>query len=81
MRSRNFAGQKRLTTLKAQLDKTILDQDAALARYFLISESQMQYEVNDSLAKGLKSELNAAIKIAAEDLDNRVTLERKASRR
>jgi len=39
----------------------------------------MQYEVNDSLAKqGLKSELEMRLsKIAAEDLDNRVTLERK----
>jgi HlyD family secretion protein len=42
-------------------------------------KAKMQYEVNDSLAKqGLKSKLELQLsQIAAEDLDNRVTLEKK----
>src|SRR6266404_2058017 len=69
-----------LTTLKVQLDKTILDQEATLAQVTSdFKKAQMQYEVNDSLGKqGLKSSLEVQLsKIAAEDLDNRVALERK----
>ena len=69
-----------LTTLKVQLDKTILDQDASLAQVSSdFKKAKMQYEVNDSLAKqGLKSKLELQLsQIAAEDLDNRVTLEKK----
>jgi HlyD family secretion protein len=69
-----------LTTLKVQLDKTILDQEATLAQVSSdFKKAQMQYEVNDSLGKqGLKSSLEVQLsRIAAEDLDNRVALERK----
>src|SRR6266567_3525152 len=69
-----------LTTLKVQLDKTILDQEATLAQVTSdFKKAQMQYEVNDSLGKqGLKSSLEVQLsKIAAEDLDSRVALERK----
>ena len=69
-----------LTTLKVQLDKAILDQDASLAQVSSdFKKAKMQYEVNAALAKsGLKSELEMRLsQIAAEDLDSRVTLERK----
>lgn len=69
-----------LTTLKVQLDKAILDQDASLAQVSSdYKKAKMQYEVNASLAKsGLKSDLEMRLsQIAAEDLENRVTLERK----
>jgi len=69
-----------LTTLRVQLDKTILDQEATLAQVTSdFKKAQMQFEVNDSLGKqGLKSSLEVQLsKIAAEDLDNRVALERK----
>ncbi|MEK6323994.1 MAG: HlyD family efflux transporter periplasmic adaptor subunit [Acidobacteriota bacterium] len=69
-----------LTTLKVQMDKTILDQEASLAQVSSdFKKAKMQYEVNDSLAtQGLKSKLELQLsQIAAEDLDNRVTLERK----
>jgi HlyD family secretion protein len=72
--------QANLTTLKVQLDKTILDQDASLAQVSSdFKKAKMQYEVNDALAKqGLKSKLELQLsQIAAEDLENRVTLERK----
>jgi len=72
--------QANLTTLKVQLDKTILDQDASLAQVLSdFKKAKMQYEVNASLAKsGLKSDLEMRLsQIAAEDLENRVTLERK----
>ena len=69
-----------LTTLKVQMDKTILDQEASLAQVTSdFKKAKMQYEVNASLAKsGLKSELEMRLsQITAEDLDNRVTLEQK----
>jgi HlyD family secretion protein len=69
-----------LTTLKVQLDKTILDQEATLAQVSSdFKKAKMQYEVNDALAKeGLKSKLELQLsQIAADDLENRVTLERK----
>lgn len=69
-----------LTTLKVQLDKTILDQEASLAQVSSdFKKAKMQYEVNASLAKsGLKSDLEMRLsQIAAEDLESRVTLERK----
>jgi len=72
--------QADLTTLKVQMDKTILDQEASLAQVSSdFKKAKMQYEVNASLAKsGLKSELEMRLsQIAAEDLENRVTLERK----
>jgi len=72
--------QANLTTLRVQLDKTILDQEATLAQVSSdFKKAQMQYEVNDSLGKqGLKSSLEVQLsKIAAEDLENRVALERK----
>jgi HlyD family secretion protein len=72
--------QANLTTLKVQLDKAILDQDASLAQVLSdFKKAKMQYEVNDALAKqGLKSKLELQLsQIAAEDLENRVTLERK----
>jgi len=72
--------QANLTTLKVQLDKTILDQEATLAQVSSdFRKAKMQYEVTDSLAKqGLKSTLELQLsQIAAEDLDNRVALERK----
>src|SRR6185295_4202047 len=51
--------QADLTTLKVQMDKTILDQEASLAQVSSdFKKAKMQYEVNASLAKsGLKSEL------------------------
>jgi HlyD family secretion protein len=72
--------QANLTTLKVQLDKTILDQEATLAQVSSdYKKAKMQYEVNADLAKsGLKSELEMKLsQIAAEDLENRVALERK----
>lgn len=72
--------QANLTTLKVQMDKTILDQEASLAQVSSdFKKAKMQYEVNAALAKsGLKSDLEMRLsQIAAEDLDNRVTLERK----
>ncbi|PYT07328.1 MAG: RND transporter [Acidobacteria bacterium] len=69
-----------LTTLKVQMEKTILDQEASLAQVSSdFKKAKMQYEVNASLAKsGLKSNLEMRLsEIAAEDLENRVTLERK----
>ena len=69
-----------LTTLKVQLDKSILDQEATLAQVSSdFKKAQMQFEVNDSLAKsGLKSKLELQLsQIAASDLENRVELEKK----
>jgi HlyD family secretion protein len=69
-----------LTTLKVQLDKTILDQEATLAQAKSdFNKAKMQFEVNDSLGKeGLMSKLVVDLsKIAAEDADNRVALETK----
>lgn len=67
-----------LTTLRVQLDKTILDQEATLAQAKSdFNKAKMQYEVNDSLGKKeLKSKLEVDLsRIAAEDAENRVTLE------
>ena len=72
--------QANLTTLKVQLDKTILDQEATLAQAKSdFNKAKMQFEVNDSLGKrGLKSKLEVDLsRIAAEDAENRVALETK----
>jgi len=69
-----------LTTLKVQLDKAILDQEATLAQASSdYNKAKMTYEVNDSLGKrGLKSTLEVELsRIAAEDANNRVKLETK----
>lgn len=74
------AAAANLTTLKVQLDKQILDQEATLAQTKSdFNKAKMQFEVNDSLGKqGLKSSLEVQLsKITAEDLDNRVTLDTK----
>src|SRR5262249_29510135 len=74
------AAEANLTTLKVQLSKQILDQEASLAQVSSdFRKAKMQYEVNDSLGKqGLKSSLEVQLsKIAAEDLENRVALETK----
>ncbi|HLF85415.1 MAG TPA: HlyD family efflux transporter periplasmic adaptor subunit [Blastocatellia bacterium] len=69
-----------LTTLRVQLDKTILDQEATLAQAKSdFNKAKMQYEVNDSLGKkDLKSKLEVDLsRITAEDAENRVALETK----
>lgn len=69
-----------LTTLKVQLDKTILDQEATLAQARSdFNKAKMQYEVNAQLGqKDLKSKLEVDLsRIAAEDADKRVELETK----
>jgi HlyD family secretion protein len=69
-----------LTTLKVQLAKAILDQEATLAQAKSdFNKAKMQFEVNESLGKqGLKSELEVNLsRIAAEDAENRVALETK----
>ncbi len=69
-----------LTTLKVQLDKTILDQEATLAQARSdFNKAKMQFEVNEQLGKqGLKSELEVNLsRIAAQDAENRVALETK----
>jgi HlyD family secretion protein len=69
-----------LTTLKVQLDKTILDQEATLAQAKSdFNKAKMTFEVNDSLGKqGLKSELEVNLsRIAAQDAESRVALETK----
>ncbi|MFY9554545.1 MAG: HlyD family efflux transporter periplasmic adaptor subunit [Blastocatellia bacterium] len=69
-----------LTTLRVQLTKQILDQEATLAQAKSdFNKARMQFEVNDSLGKqGLKSKLEVDLsKIAYEDLENRVGLETK----
>ena len=69
-----------LTTLKVQLDKTILDQEATLAQAKSdFNKAKMQFEVNESLGKqGLKSELEVNLsRIAAQDAEKRVELETK----
>ncbi|MFY9574214.1 MAG: HlyD family efflux transporter periplasmic adaptor subunit [Blastocatellia bacterium] len=69
-----------LTTLRVQLTKQILDQEATLAQAKSdFNKAKMQFEVNDSLGKqGLKSKLEVDLsKIAYEDLENRVGLETK----
>lgn len=74
------AADANLTTLKVQLNKQTLDQEATLAQVNSdFKKAKMQFEVNDSLGKqGLKSPLEVQLsKIAAEDLDNRVALEQK----
>jgi len=70
--------QANLTTLKVQLDKTILDQEATLAQAKSdFNKFKMQYEVNASLGKtGLKSQLEVDLsRITAEDAESRVALE------
>jgi HlyD family secretion protein len=67
-----------LTTLKVQLDKQILDQEATLLQAKSdFNKAKMQFEVNDSLGTGgLKSKLEVDLsRIAAEDAGNRVALE------
>ena len=74
------AAEANLTTLRVQLDKLSLDQQATLAQAKSdFNKAKMQFEVNDSLGKqGLKSQLEVQLsKIAAEDLESRVTLETK----
>jgi len=69
-----------LTTLKVQLGKQILDQEATLAQANSdFNKAKMQFEVNDSLGKqGLKSKLEVELsRIAAEDAEKRVGLETK----
>ncbi len=69
-----------LTTLKVQLDKQILDQEATLAQAKSdFNKAKMQFEVNDSLGKNnLKSRLEVDLsRIAAEDAEKRVELETK----
>ena len=69
-----------LTTLRVQLDKQILDQEATLAQAKSdFNKKQMQYEVNDSLGKkDLKSKLEVDLsRIEAEDAQSRVALETK----
>ena len=72
--------QANLTTLKVQLDKTILDQEATLAQAKSdFNKAKMQYEVNDVLLKkDLKSKLEVDLsRIAAEDAEKRAELETK----
>ncbi len=72
--------QANLTTLKVQLDKTILDQEATLLQAKSdFNKAKMQYEVNDSLLKqDLQPKLVVELsKIAAQDAENRVELETK----
>jgi len=72
--------QANLTTLKVQLAKGILDQEATLAQAKSdFNKKQMQYEVNDALGKrDLKSKLEVELsRIEAEDAQNRVALETK----
>lgn len=74
------AADANLTTLRVQLDKLSLDQEATLAQAKSdFNKAKMQFEVNDSLGKqGLKSQLEVQLsKIASEDLESRVTLETK----
>ena len=69
-----------LTTLRVQLEKGILDQEATLAQAKSdFNKAKMQFEVNDSLGKkDLKSKLEVDLsRIAAEDAENRVALETK----
>jgi HlyD family secretion protein len=72
--------QANLTTLKVQLDKQILDQEATLLQAKSdFNKAKMQFEVNDSLGKkDLKSKLEVELsRITAEDAENRVGLETK----
>jgi HlyD family secretion protein len=72
--------QANLTTLKVQLDKQILDQEATLLQAKSdFNKAKMQFEVNDSLGKkDLKSKLEVELsRITAEDAENRVALETK----
>jgi HlyD family secretion protein len=72
--------QANLTTLKVQLQKTILDQEATLLQAKSdFNKAKMQYEVNDSLLKqDLQPKLVVELsKIAAQDAENRVELETK----
>jgi HlyD family secretion protein len=69
-----------LTTLKVQLDKQILDQEATLAQAKSdFNKAKMQYEVNRALGeKDLKSKLEVELsRITAEDSEKRVELETK----
>ena len=69
-----------LTTLKVQLNKGILDQEATLAQAKSdFNKAKMQYEVNAKLGQqDLKSKLEVDLsRIAAEDADKRVELETK----
>ena len=69
-----------LTTLKVQLAKTILDQEATLAQARSdFNKAKMQFEVNDALGKKeLKSKLEVDLsRISAEDAEKRVELETK----
>lgn len=70
--------QANLTTLKVQLDKTILDQEATLAQARSdFNKAKMQFEVNRSLGeKDLMSKLQVELsKIEAQDSESRVALE------
>lgn len=67
-----------LTTLKAQLNKQIIDQESTLFQVRSdYKKAKMQYEVNADLGKkGLKSDLEVKLsEIAASDLENRVKIE------
>jgi HlyD family secretion protein len=72
--------QANLTTLRVQLAKAILDQEATLAQASSdFNKAKMTFEVNHSLGeKGLMSNLVVELsKIASEDANNRVALETK----
>jgi len=67
-----------LTTLKAQVGRQIIDQEATLFQVRSdYKKAKMQYEVNADLGKkGLKSDLDVKLsEIAASDLENRVKIE------
>jgi HlyD family secretion protein len=69
-----------LTTLRVQMDKQILDQEATLAQAKSdFNKAKMQYEVNRALGeKDLKSKLEVELsRIASEDAEKRVELETK----
>ncbi|HKP86596.1 MAG TPA: HlyD family efflux transporter periplasmic adaptor subunit [Blastocatellia bacterium] len=72
------AAEANLTTLKAQVGKQILDQQATLAQVESdFKKAKMQAEVFDDLGqKGLKSILDVKLQqIAASDLESRVKIE------
>jgi HlyD family secretion protein len=72
------AAEANLTTLKAQVGRQIIDQQATLFQVRSdYKKAKMQYEVNKDLgSKGLKSDLEVKLsEIAASDLENRVKIE------
>jgi HlyD family secretion protein len=72
------AAEANLSTVKAQVGKQIIDQQATLFQVRSdYKKAKMQYEVNADLGKkGLKSDLDVKLsEIAASDLENRVKIE------